>query len=474
MSERLVLKENQTFLVTNRFGDVRSRDGDGQGLYHRDTRFLSVYELLIGDALPQLLSSVGEFNFMTTLQYANPPMQDHDGQLLAARSLSFRRNRFLRDGLHERIGMLNYNPFSVRLCLRLLVGADFRDMFDVRGYATRGARGVLGDPELNGDRVRLSYLGLDGVARWTELLFDPAPDEAEIVPMLPDQDGAAHLAEGISGHGDVRVEVPIVAPRAELRFLMVVPPKQFRSLTIRITPHIAGTREPNAPPLMTLDRQFVAVRDAFRAWDDGGTRIDTDHETLNAMVQQASHDLRMLVDDTADGFVPSAGIPWFAVPFGRDSLIVGAQTLSLQPALAEGALRFLARRQGTQVNAWRDEEPGKILHEVRTGEMASLAEVPHAAYYGSVDSTPLFLMLLGELLDWTADLDFARQMLPHAEAALEWIDRYGDLDGDGFVEYQSRSERGIKNQGWKDSRDSVRYRDGGEVTPPIALVEVQG
>lgn len=472
--ERTVLKDNQMFLVTDLNGDILANAADGLGLYYLDTRFLSQYELQICDSLPHLLSAAGEYNFMTNLQLANSAMLDHDGQPLAARTVSLRRNRFLHRGLHERIGVLNYNPFGIRLRLRLSVSADFRDMFDVRGYAVPASRGTIRRPEVQRDRVSLSYEGLDGRVRSTELVFDPPPSGVMVLDVDTVNAPEFRVVEGISGRGDTRVEVPIPVPKAHVEFDLEVPPKQVRSVTVHALARVAESETPaNGQPL-SLDDAFIATRERYREWDASCTRIHTDHEIFNAMLEQARHDLRLLVDDTGQGLVPSAGIPWFAVPFGRDSLIVGSQTLTLQPALAYGALRFLARRQGTHVNEWRDEEPGKILHEVRAGEMASLEEVPHLTYYGSVDSTPLFLTLLGELLDWTADEAFAWEMLPHVEAALDWIDRYGDLDGDGFIEYRSRSKRGIKNQGWKDSHDAIRYRDGQNAEPPIALVEVQG
>ena len=175
-----------------------------------------------------------------------------------------------------------------------------------------------------------------------------------------------------------------------------------------------------------------------------------------------------------DGYLPSAGIPWFSVPFGRDSLITALQSLPLHPNIAYATLRFLAKYQGSRVDHWRDEEPGKILHEIRLGEVANLGKVPHTPYYGSVDATPLFLITLSEYVRWTGDMGFARSMLPHIDAAIGWIDNYGDQDGDGFIEYCSRSKTGIRNQGWKDSHDSISYRDGRPVEPPIALSEVQG
>ncbi|MBV9359612.1 MAG: amylo-alpha-1,6-glucosidase, partial [Chloroflexi bacterium] len=211
----------------------------------------------------------------------------------------------------------------------------------------------------------------------------------------------------------------------------------------------------------------------YRSWDAAATQIETNHDGLDALLRRARHDLRLLTDDVAGEMVPTAGIPWFAVPFGRDSLITGMQTLLLRPEILAGTLRFLARHQGRGSTDYRDEEPGKILHEVRLGELARLGAVPHAPYYGSVDSTPLFLAALAEYTRWTGDLDLARELMPNAKRALAWMDRYGDGDGSRFLEYRTRSEHGIRNQGWKDSVDSVAHRDGTLAELPIALAEVQ-
>jgi glycogen debranching enzyme len=224
----------------------------------------------------------------------------------------------------------------------------------------------------------------------------------------------------------------------------------------------------------SLDESFTRILDEYKQWDASCTRIVTDHELLNELIEQSVHDLRLTVNRVATGLLPVAGIPWFAVPFGRDSLITSLQTLCLNPEIAYGTLRFLARMQGMTIDPWRDEEPGKILHEVRSGEMATLGEVPQTPYYGSVDATPLFIFLFTELLRWTGDPVLGADLRPHLEHALEWIRIYGDRDGDGLIEYQSRSTRGIHNQGWKDSSDSIAFPDGRLAQAPIRVVEAQG
>ncbi|MBI4491504.1 MAG: amylo-alpha-1,6-glucosidase [Chloroflexi bacterium] len=472
MLERTVLKENQICLVTEPYGDIAAGNIDGQGLYFHDTRFLSLYELRVQGSRPRLLSSAGEYNFMTNLQLANEALELSDGQLAPARSISIRRNRFIQDGLHERIGLLNYNPFPARLVVQFTFGSDFRDMFEVRGYARPPRRGQLLPPEGVGNALRLKYLGIDEVERQTAIVFETQPSRIEVLAREPELLGAQELP-GLSGHGDPRQEVRIRPPMVAAIFELTLPPGEPRSITLHIYPRIPGG---TALPVGSgnLEAAFVAIRQSYRDWEAQVTRIETDNELVNALLDRALHDLRMLTDHLPTGLLPSAGIPWFSVPFGRDSLITSIQTLVLRPDIAYGTLRFLAEHQGARVDDWRDEEPGKILHEVRLGELAAIGQVPHTPYYGSVDSTPLFLVALGELLDWTDDWAFARQMEPHVSAALEWIDRYGDLDGDGFVEYHSRSASGIRNQGWKDSRYAISHRDGRPAEPPIALAEVQG
>ena len=472
MLDRHVLKEHQMFLVSDGRGDIAAHNVDGQGLYWRDTRFLSLYELRLGTGQPQLLSSTGEHNFMTTLQFGNPAFQTADGQNVPARSISIRRNRFLHSALHERVGMFNYNRFPVRVRVSLTVGSDFRDMFDVRGYATRSKHGQIDPPRLDGDVVMLGYTGLDGVRRETRIHVDRAPSEV-LVEGASQQDGGLRTLPGISGAGDPRVESGIRPPTATLHFDLTLAPGRHDALTIEVVPCAGGERPIEAADT-SLDAAFAVMRTSYADWEDHCTSITTDDEVVNAVVHRSLHDLRLLSDHIPEGYLPSAGIPWFSVPFGRDSLITALQTLMLQPDIARATLLFLAEHQGKVVNDFRDEQPGKILHEIRLGELATLRAVPHTPYYGSVDATPLWLVALGEYLDWTADWEVAERVRPNVEAALGWIDEYGDVDGDGFVEYVSRSTNGIRNQGWKDSHDSIGFRDGRLAEPPIALAEVQG
>ncbi len=473
MLDRHVLKEDNIFAVTDRDGNIRAQSSDGQGLYLGDTRFLSVFEFCIEDVAIQLLSSSGELNFMNNFQFANLPAVLADGASLAARTLSVRRNRFIDGGLHERIGIFNYGSTPVTLTLHLTFGSDFRDMFDVRGYTERRNRGVVGAPEANGEVIRLKYLGRDAVVRTTVVAFDAAPDSVELLNVEAEPAPVEQGATADDEERDPLTETGITPPTAHATFRVTVPARDRWSLTIHIAPSV-GTESSSPSPEPSLDDSFRRIMQAYGAWESGCTRITSDNELLNALVRQSTQDLRLTINREKTGLLPVAGVPWFAVPFGRDSLITALQTLCLNPEIAYGALRFLASYQGKEVDPWRDEEPGKILHEIRSGEMAALGEVPQTPYFGSVDSTPLFVYLLTELLRWTDAQAFAREILKNIEAALEWIRTYGDVDGDGLVEYDSRSAGGIRNQGWKDSHDSVSFPDGQPAQTPIAMAEVQG
>jgi glycogen debranching enzyme len=483
--ERTVLKEGQIFLVADRAGDIKALNLEGHGLYYRDTRHLSLFELDITGTRLTLLSASGELNFMSNLQFANDTLIGPDGTDVVAepRTISIRRNRFLHDdGLHERLGLFNYNPYPIQLTVRFTFGSDFRDMFEVRGYSPDNDGFALGEMkpiEILPDGALLGYRGSDGVERHTRLSFDPEPTTIEVVIDKLRRLGPSEAAPGLGQRTDPREEGRVVPPVAAAVFKIDLPPMESRSVTVHIAPRAAGDARPlqhngqNTDRGRMLDAAFVGLRDSYDEWRSDSTQIETDHELFDQLLRRALQDLRLLVDNVDGDLVPTAGIPWFAVPFGRDSLITSMQTLSLRPSIAAGTLRFLARHQGIENNDFRDEQPGKILHEIRLGELAKLQRVPHSPYYGSVDATPLFLVTLGEYVRWTGDLDLARRLLPNAEAALTWMRDYGDPEGDGFLKFRTRSTEGIRNQGWKDSHDSTSHRDGRLAEPPIALAEVQ-
>jgi glycogen debranching enzyme len=435
-----VLKHDDTFAVFDHNGDALAGPGSAEGIYYRDTRHLSHLVLTIDDHRPILLSStLRDDNATLTCDLTNPDLRDEAGHMVLEHDLiHLRRSRFLwRAACFERLSVSNFDESPRRIRIRIAFAADFADLFEVRG-TTRIRRGRLQQPELEGpDGVRLVYVGLDDIRRETALRFHPVPDR-----LGPD-------------HAE---------------FTFDIEPRTTRLVFVEI--RCAGAPSPFSP-----ERGFfAALRDARRSQRAASTRatsVDSSHDVFNEMIRRSVSDIRMLTTDTPEGPYPYAGIPWFSTVFGRDALITALETLWLDPALARGVLLHLAANQATHSDAAADAEPGKILHEVRHGEMAELGEVPFRHYYGSVDSTPLFVMLAGAYLERTGDLATIRTLWPHVEAALDWIGGDGDRDGDGFVEYGRRTAEGLINQGWKDSHDSVFHEDGTLARGPIALAEVQ-
>ena len=498
LRQQLVLKEGSVFLLSHQNGDVTGNTG--LGLYYRDIRYLSHYQFQINEQDPPLLSYSAYRNFMGTLQFANDIFQLADGTFVLPQTISIRRSRFISNGLHERFGFANYNRFPVPITLSLSFGADFRDIFDIRGFQREKWGQLLPPLHEESDKLVLRYHGLDGVPRNTIITFDRPCEWVDI--QMP------HILSPIVEPG---IMVPVVGapsyhiiiqpPIATLHWNCVLEPNQPVWLSLHIMPHSEEEGLQFGPPEWSdgglaqqavpqpqlesqptqatgngkFDRAVRYMQFIYRTWEDQSTRFSTDHEDLNAVLRRSRYDLRVLSDALGEGYFPSAGIPWYACPFGRDSLVTALQTLCLNPLIAVGTLRTLARYQGQREDPWREEQPGKILHEMRFGEMVRLGMVPHSPYYGSVDATPLFVMLFVETMRWLDDDNLYNELVPNVWRAIEWIDRYGDLDGDGFVEYVASTNRGgIRNQVWKDSSDSIQFPDGALAETPIAAVEVQG
>jgi glycogen debranching enzyme len=434
----LVLKSDDCFGVFDSKGDVGAATG-AQGLYYRDTRHLSRFSLTIAHKAPLLLSSsLRDDNATLTCDLTNPDLYDGEGRLDLAHDLvHLRRSRFLwKSASFERLNVRNFDERPRRIELVLDFAADFADLFEVRGFR-RARRGDLYDPKVGDAGVFLSYRGLDGRLRTTSIRFDPAPTT---------------LSGGRAAY------VVDLGPHQSLSIFMEIDCLQ------------------GAQASQPLRAYFVSLRDArreLRASSVRGASIESSNEIFNEAARRSIADLYMLITQLPEGPYPYAGIPWFSTVFGRDAIITALEMLWLDPSVARGVLRRLAATQAQEINDEADAEPGKILHEARHGEMAELGEVPFRRYYGSIDATPLFVMLAGAYLDRTGDLDCVRELWPNIVAALEWIERYGDRDGDGFVEYAARTPQGLVNQGWKDSRDAVFHQDGALARGPIALVEVQ-
>jgi glycogen debranching enzyme len=434
-------KEGDMFLCADGEGNLDAEAATGSGFYWRDTRYLSDFRLEVDGRPPLLLSTSADRAFASHIDLANQDLVDDSGTVTAVQgTVNFRRTRVIDGRLYERIRVKNYNAAAVELTLQLTFGTDFADIFEVRGLR-RATRGKLAQPKADKRSAAFAYAGLDGVFRETRILFELEPTEVE-----------------------VRGEQVVAAWRLRLE------PTHTEMIALTVEAWAAG-----APPQQKpFDVAMQGLRRSYESWERSCTRVWTDNQLYNSLLARGLRDLRALLTPTRHGNLVAAGIPWFVAPFGRDSLLTCHQTLLLNPDLTRTTLEVLAAFQADEVDEWRDAQPGKILHELRQGELAGAGEIPHTPYYGSIDSTPLWLLLLGTYYRWTGDLEFCRRLLPNVERALEWVERYGDLDGDGFLEYQRSSPRGLVNQGWKDSHDSVVHVDGKLAEGPIALAEVQG
>ncbi len=430
------LKSGDTFALCDRFGDVQHIGRGEQGLFHAGTRHLSRLELTLDGRRPILMnSSITSDNTLLTVDLTNPDPEEADG--LPRATVHLYRAAFLWEGaLYSRLRLENHGDRPAEMTLELRFGADFADIFEVRG-ARRPRRGELLPVERYPAQVVLGYRGLDGVVRRTRLHFVPPPAEV----------------------GDDRV-----------LFTVVLPPRAHQEIYVTIACE-QGERVVAVTDFHEARQRSREVRAALAAT---AARVTSSNEQFNDWLNRSAADLAMLVTATPQGLFPYAGIPWFATPFGRDGIITALQTLWLQPSLARGVLSYLAANQADEVDPDREAEPGKILHESRQGEMPALDEVPFRRYYGTVDATPLFVVLAGEYWRRTGDREFMIELWPHVKRALAWIDEYGDVDGDGFVEYHRHGERGLLQQGWKDSDDTVFHADGRLAEGPIALCEVQG
>jgi glycogen debranching enzyme len=434
---RRSLKHDDTFIVLDSHGDIGASAGGPDGLFNCDTRYLARLELVLDDLQPLLLgSNLRDDNSALTVDLTNPDIYRQGRIVLQKDLLHIVRTVFLwRDTAYQRIGLQNHGDRTASFDLTLLFDSDFADLFEVRGEK-RPRRGTGASRLLGPTDVQFEYRGLDDAQRTTGLHFDPRP---------------------------TRLSVNAASWQLELE------PHQTKSLFVAVS----CNRPPSAKPVRFFPA-LLAHRREMRACTAGTTSIETSNNIFNAVLCQSMADLNMLMTDTPQGRYPYAGIPWYSTTFGRDGLITALQMLWIDPRVARGVLRRLAHFQAKATDPRADAEPGKILHEMRGGEMAALREVPFAQYYGSVDSTALFVLLAGRYFERTGDVETLLELWPAIEAALAWIDGPGDPDQDGFVEYQRASEQGLANQGWKDSYDAIFHADGSLAEGYIALAEVQG
>jgi len=431
-----VLKHDDTLAVFDAFGDMRPVSQSAQGIYDGATRHLSSLGLKICGTKPMLLSSNVKYNnSRLTVDLTNRDILDDDGHGVTRGTVHIQRSKVLwQNACYEQVRLMNFGVGPLKLSLSSKFGADFKDMFEIRGVR-RERHGEISLPDVSDRSISYSYAGLDGVIRTTHLQCSPPPSritEDEVVYSF-------------------RLE-----PQEERLFEFVT---------------VCGAADRRLPSfheaLKRADHRAESVRQT-------GSRVRTTNTQFDNWIRRSSADLYMMITETEAGHYPYAGVPWFNTVFGRDGIITAYQMLWINSEIARGVLTFLARTQASERDAFSDAEPGKILHELRRGEMVATGEVPFQRYYGSSDATPLFIVLADAYEATTGDLEFIRSVWPNIMRALHWIDHFGDQDGDGFVEYLRQSPRGLRNQGWKDSDDSVFHEDGELAQGPIALCEVQG
>ncbi len=432
-----VLKYGDTFAVLNRYGDIEPL-GFGQfGLFHSETRHLSRMTMQLNQQTPMLLSStIRDDNAFLAVDMTNFDTTTRNENMLPRETIHVFRSKFLdKAACYEQVRLINYGIQTLQITLSFQFEADFADIFEVRG-TKRAKKGTRLPDTLDGDSAVLSYQGLDDVNRKTRIGFAPKPR------MLTTR---------------------------QARYDFTLEPKSEQSVFVTVS------CERNCVSNGTTAYQgaFDTLHNRYETERLHECQITTSNKRVNSWLKRSEADLRMLTDGNPEGAYPYAGVPWFATVFGRDGIITALECLWIAPHIAKSVLEYLAAQQATEEIPEQDAEPGKILHEMRRGEMAALKEVPFGRYYGSVDSTPLFIILAAGYFRRTGDREFLAKIWLNIQAALRWIDRYGDRDRDGFVEYARRSNTGLVQQGWKDSNDSVFHANGQLAEPPIALCEVQ-
>jgi len=433
-----VLLNGDTFAVFDRGGDIQPVGFGQQGIFHNETRHLSRLEMLFCGFRPLLLSStIREDNILFAIDFTNPDIQLESGVSLPRGTVHIYRTKFLT-GLvcYDQITVNNYGDTAIDVDLSFDFEADFADIFEVRGEK-RKRRGEKLPQEIGRSSVTLAYEGLDLIRRTTRIVCS--------APSCEPRTGGITVPLRIEPHGET-------------------------SFTVNMVCEHEGTSQ---VAFSSYGEALQAMNHKHSTGPLAGVEIHTSNDQFNNWINRSCADLAMMVTQTPHGLYPYAGVPWFSTVFGRDGIITALELLWLVPSVAKGVLSYLAATQATSHDAARDADPGKILHEMRKGEMARLGEVPFGRYYGTVDGTPLFVLLAAAYYERTADQEFLREIWPNILAALEWIDVYGDPDNDGFVEYARQTDHGLVQQGWKDSGDSVFYSDGRLAVGPIALCEVQ-
>ncbi len=436
-----VLKHEHTFAVFDGYGDIHPIGLGEQGLYHRGTRFLSRLEFILGNSRPLMLSStVREDNTVLAIDLTNPDM-NMDDQAVPRGTLHILRTKFLWEGAcYETIKIQNYGLEPLELDFSINFASDFADIFEVRGLK-RERRGRRLEDELDEGRIVLPYYGLDDVRRSTRIEYLAT--------------GSIETTNASSGGLGFHA---YLTPKEEAYFYLTV---------------ACDLSDEEAFEMMSHGDGLKKAKETRVTANANDCQISSSNDLFNKWLDHSREDLHMMLSTTPYGLYPYAGVPWFNTIFGRDGIITALETLCFDPEIARGVLAYLAATQAQKIVPEEDAEPGKILHEVRNSEMARLGEVPFRRYYGSVDATPLFIILANAYYERTGDRSFLQAIWDNITLALDWIDRYGDLDGDGFIEYIKRSPKGLSDQGWKDSYDAIFHADGSLAEGSIALCEVQ-
>ncbi|MEZ0343541.1 MAG: glycogen debranching N-terminal domain-containing protein [Caldimicrobium sp.] len=435
--ETYTLKNQDCFAIFDAFGNINVELNPEEGIYYKGTRFLSKFKFKIFDKCPILLSaSVKEDNTLFTSDLTNPDLFHQDKLLIPKGSIHIFRSRFLYENCcYEKFVVRNFHLSPVELTISFHFGSDFVDIFEVRGFK-RKKRGSLLPPQREKNKLRLGYEGLDGKKRFFEISFNHIPE---------------NLCEDCAS------------------FKIYLVPKEEYQLLITLKCLI----ELESYSKLSFSKALYLLKKHLADWEEESCKIYTSNTHFNQWLKRSFADIIMLTSNTPFGPYPYAGVPWFNTIFGRDGIITSLECLWINPQLAKGTLAYLSETQAKEFNPSQDAQPGKIVHEIRTGELAEIGEIPFARYYGSADATPLFVILAGKYFERTGDLDFIKKIWKNIVMAVEWMENFGDIDGDGLIEYEP-SEIGLVNKGWKDSEDSVFYEDGSLARPPIALVEIQG
>lgn len=434
-----VLNESDTFAIFDTFGHIIPSNEGIQGIYYAGTRYVSrLLTTINGKSFIKLSSAIREKNDLLTVDLTNPKIK-RDDYLLEHGVVHMKRSTFVRNGsCYTKIIFFNFGNTQARFDFSFRIDADFRDIFEIRGM-NRKARGKVFAQQTDPGQLRIHYEGLDQVER------------SLVVRCIPDADD---WAEQLIHH-------------------VLLDPGETRQITYNMhfyledgdaAPYYASGYE---EALSMLEGDISREQHLF-------SDLYTSNEQFTHLLNRSKTDLISLLAYTKHGLYPYAGVPWYNTAFGRDGIITAYETLWIAPEVTRNTLLFLAALQARTMDPRKDAEPGKIFHEMRKGEMANTGEVPFSLYYGTIDATPLFIMLAGEYYKRTADLDTCRKLWPSIELALKWMEQYGDPDGDGFLEYRNKADDGLTNQGWKDSHDAISYLNGQLARAPIALCEVQG